>query len=97
MSVAPLALPDEIDGLLNCSFWYEKYRLDYDRMVGGEKKEFWEEQMEYYYLLLPYVRQNSTFARQFAVVHHDWDVVGVIWGKVLPSLCKALLAQDVLV
>ena len=84
MSVAHLALLEDDDGVATCSFQYGKYMLDYNRMVGVEEKEFWEEQMEHYCLLLPYMRQNSTFAQQFGVVYHDWDVQGVLWEKMLP-------------
>ena len=96
MSVAPLSLPEDDDGVATCVFRYEKYMLDYDRILGVEEKEFWEEQMEHHCLLLPYVQQNSTFTQQFGVVYHDWDAGGMLWGKVLPKLYKALLNQDVL-
>ena len=49
--------------------------------------------MENYCLLLPYVQKGVPFAQQFAVVFHDWDVIGILWEKILPRLCKVFFLE----
>ena len=82
--------------MLHVGFLYGEYWLCYDKIIGSEEKEFWEMKMEHYCLLLPYVREGVPFAQQFAVVFHDWDVIGILWEKILPRLCKVLFSRDVL-
>ena len=96
MNVIPLIPIEEQSGVLQSGLVYRKYQLDVTKKVDMQRKELWEERMEHYCLLLPYVRQEILFGQQYAVVFHDWDVMNAEWKKALPRICNTLFEHDVI-
>ena len=44
-------------------------------------------------LLLPFLRHNCTFKKDYSIVFSDWDVLGRSWEKELPTYCEMLFQR----
>ena len=69
-------------GVHFCSFILKKEKNSTNALVKTLSKEKLSSMSDHYALMLPYIKVNCDFAKQFTLVYHDWDVLQCRCGKV---------------
>lgn len=69
-------------GVHFCSFILKKEKNSTNALVKTLSKEKLSSMSDHYALMLPYIKVNCDFAKQFTLVYHDWDVLQCRFGKV---------------
>lgn len=78
-----------------CGFVYVRCSMDPNEVVTCSFEDL-QKSIKHFCLLLPYQRKNRRFEHEYAVVFHDWDVIGGDGSKCLSSLCRDLFSNDVM-
>ena len=77
-----------------CGFCFANCTLSND--VFEKPRQELLNEAQSFALPLPYQRRNRSFAKEYAFVFDDWDILGSHSGKAIASLCERLFSIDVM-